>query len=196
MRNQQGVVLIVSLVILLVVTLLGTVAMQGTGLEFKMANNSSERQRVFQATEAALRFAEKELVDRAYSAAELQAACPSGTATCFDDRCAGGLCFFGTFTSSAQSSCRPMAGVPSGTPVWFDTSANLNVWQTAGKYFNYKVDNLDIKYIVEFRCFVDAGPIATVLSDSGDTFFRITALGESSSGRLQVMLQSTYGVPK
>lgn len=55
---QRGAVLIVSLVILLVMTLLGVTAMQGTTLEEKMAGNLRQRNIAFQSAESALRASE------------------------------------------------------------------------------------------------------------------------------------------
>jgi len=60
-HSQQGVVLVVSLVILLVMTLIGISAMKVTGLEEKMAGNSRNMNLAFQAAESALREAEKAL---------------------------------------------------------------------------------------------------------------------------------------
>jgi len=60
-HSQQGVVLVVSLVILLVMTLIGISAMKVTGLEEKMAGNSRNMNIAFQSAESALREAEKAL---------------------------------------------------------------------------------------------------------------------------------------
>lgn len=51
---QQGVVLIVGLVLLLLMTLIGTTGMQSTSLEEKMAGNMRDRNLAFQAAESAL----------------------------------------------------------------------------------------------------------------------------------------------
>jgi type IV pilus assembly protein PilX len=56
--HQSGVVLIVSLIMLLLLTIIGTVGMQSTSLEEKMAGNSRDRNLAFQAAEAALRAGE------------------------------------------------------------------------------------------------------------------------------------------
>jgi type IV pilus assembly protein PilX len=57
-RRQQGAVLVVSLVFLLVITMLAVGSMQNTILEEKMAGNASDRNLAFQSTESALREAE------------------------------------------------------------------------------------------------------------------------------------------
>lgn len=54
-RSQQGFVLIVALVLLLVLTLLGLAASQSTSLEERMAGNERNQNLAFQAAEAGLR---------------------------------------------------------------------------------------------------------------------------------------------
>jgi len=58
-RNQQGAVLVVGLLILLLLTLIGTSAMQGTSMQERMSGNMRDRNLAFQAAEAALREAER-----------------------------------------------------------------------------------------------------------------------------------------
>ena len=55
---QRGSALIVSLVFLLVMTLIGVAAMQGTTQQESMANNARQRNLAFQSAEAALRAGE------------------------------------------------------------------------------------------------------------------------------------------
>ena len=62
MKNkQQGAVLAVSLIMLLVMTLLGISSLQGTTIEEKMAGNLMDRIRSFEAAESALREGEEQL---------------------------------------------------------------------------------------------------------------------------------------
>ncbi len=56
---QSGTVLVISLIMLLLLTLIGLTGMQTTGLEEKMAGNSRDRNRAFQAAESTLLEAEK-----------------------------------------------------------------------------------------------------------------------------------------
>ncbi len=81
--KQSGVVLVVSLVMLLLLTLIALTGMQTTGLEEKMVTNMRDNNIAFQAAEAALRDAEKDLL----------AGRPSITA--FDASCTNGLCYTG-----------------------------------------------------------------------------------------------------
>jgi type IV pilus assembly protein PilX len=59
--KQQGAVLIVGLVMLLLMTVVGLAAVRGSGLQEAMAGNMRDRNLSFQAAEAGLRAAEAEL---------------------------------------------------------------------------------------------------------------------------------------
>lgn len=58
-RQQRGMALFLSLVILLIITILGVSGLQTTTLEERMATNARDRDLAFQAAEAALRDAER-----------------------------------------------------------------------------------------------------------------------------------------
>jgi len=60
-KRQTGAVLVVSLVMLLLLTLISTTAMQTTSLEEKMAGNMRDKDLAFQAAESALKSAEASL---------------------------------------------------------------------------------------------------------------------------------------
>ncbi len=57
-KQQRGVVLVTGLIFLVILTLLGTTALQGTVLEEKMAGNLRDETLALQAAEAALRSGE------------------------------------------------------------------------------------------------------------------------------------------
>ncbi|MCD2449274.1 PilX N-terminal domain-containing pilus assembly protein [Methylicorpusculum oleiharenae] len=61
LKQQSGVVLVVSLIMLLLLTLVGVTGMQTTGLEEKMAGNMRDKNLAFQAAESALKVAEYSL---------------------------------------------------------------------------------------------------------------------------------------
>ena len=60
-HHQQGIALVVALILLVVMTLLGLSAMRSVTLEEKMAANTFDRSVSFQAAEAVLREAESKL---------------------------------------------------------------------------------------------------------------------------------------
>lgn len=83
-KQQSGVVLVISLIMLLLMTLIGVTAMQVTGLEEKMAGNSKDKNVAFQAAEAALRDAENDIKSTRVSGL-----------TGMTNTCASGLCYMG-----------------------------------------------------------------------------------------------------
>lgn len=56
-RNQRGVALVVSLLLLIIVAIVGLAAVRGTIMQQKMSSNAYDREQAFQAAEAALRVA-------------------------------------------------------------------------------------------------------------------------------------------
>lgn len=56
--SQQGVALVVAIILLIVITLMGLAAVRGTIMQQKMTSNFYDRQLAFQAAEAGLRQAE------------------------------------------------------------------------------------------------------------------------------------------
>ena len=59
--RQNGMVLVISLILLLVMTLLAIASMQGSTLQERMAGNAHNQQSAFQSAEAALRTGERYL---------------------------------------------------------------------------------------------------------------------------------------
>lgn len=59
--RERGAVLVISLIFLVILTLLGTLAASVTGLEERMAGNTRDRDLAFEAAEAAMRDAEYRL---------------------------------------------------------------------------------------------------------------------------------------
>lgn len=161
--RQRGVVLIVSLLILLVMTLIGVVAMNTTTLEERMAGNTRLRDLAFQAAEAALRDGE----------ADLQANEGSYRLN-FDAACDSGL-------------CQPATD---GTPVWDSISWNS---QTSVSYgHNTGASALtDVatqpRYILEIMPQSKKGG-----SEKNIQIYRVTSRATAENGNVVVMLQSTY----
>lgn len=65
--NQNGSVLLISLVVLLILTIVGVSAMRNTVMEEKMVGNMRDKGLSFQAAEATLRMAEKYIEDNIVS---------------------------------------------------------------------------------------------------------------------------------
>lgn len=75
-ERQGGAVLFISLIILIVMTIAGLAAMQGVGLDERMAGNLRDRTLAFEAAEAALREAE-DVLDGAGLGALPEASAPT-----------------------------------------------------------------------------------------------------------------------
>ncbi|MEH6550501.1 MAG: PilX N-terminal domain-containing pilus assembly protein [Pseudomonadales bacterium] len=203
--SQQGVALIVSLVILLVLTVAGVAAMQSNALQSKLATVGQERQRAFEGAEAALRLAERAVEEDPsgiYQNENHYNDCSSGL--CFDEVCSGGRCFQGCWdtvndptgctvvVNSDSSSCSSVGYSAAEREPWYDTT--LNVWSNAGKHGTITVPGLNtaVKYITEFRCFVPIDAAAEMSESNATPLYRVTVRSISNSGRAEVMLQSTY----
>lgn len=188
---QQGAVLIVSLVILLIVTLIGVASMRSSNLELKMAISARDRAVSFEAAEAALSVVESRL-NGAYSLVDLTSA--------FNEQCTGGLCFRGSFAYGDERGTCSIARQDNVKPVWAESA----VWQNAP---NEKisinpgesgtVEEIDVQYLVEFLCFVPRGDdnLADSTGSAGNhniPLYRVTVRSSGQGDRATVMLQSTY----
>lgn len=76
---QRGSALIIALVFLLIMTLIGTTAMQGTSQQENMAGNMRDRNLAFQAAEAALRAGERDALATANPLLPPQVPAPNNT---------------------------------------------------------------------------------------------------------------------
>ena len=190
MSKQRGAVLLASLLILLVMTMLGVTSMESGGLQMKMTSNTRERQIAFETAEIVLATIEQEIQDFPFDSDQLQD-CVSGDADCFDDTCAGGLCFNGTFpVGSDFLSCGLEADDDGPTDYWEDDT----LWASAARHLTKNLPNVDNdpKYIIEFLCYVQPDESTALSATVGSPYFRITTLAESNGGKAEVMLQSTY----
>lgn len=121
-KQQNGAVLAVSLVILLLVTIIGVTATQVTGLEEKMSANMRDRNMAFQAAEAALRAGETFLT---------QATLPAFTAAGTN----------GLYTQGSTSAPGPNANWNNFNTVAYNYDANLLA--TAPRYFIQRLPNVE-----------------------------------------------------
>ncbi|MEJ2645875.1 MAG: PilX N-terminal domain-containing pilus assembly protein [Gammaproteobacteria bacterium] len=174
-RRQCGAVLVVSLLILLVMTIIGIVAMHTTTLEEKMAGNTRQRDLAFQAAEAALQDGETDLV--------------KNQPVSFDTSCTNGLCL--DVTTSATSSA-------SAAPYW-DSAGD---WANARNYGAYTgvaaLKGLPApKYLLEKMppAPVPGENLTNTSSYTGalpTQMYRVTSKATASNGNIVVELQSVY----
>lgn len=167
-HRQNGVVLVVALILLIIMTLLGLTAMRSSTLEERMAAHSYDRSLSFQAAEAALRIGETVAEAHAQSAPFA----PPATG------CSNGLCSIPVVTD---------------TPRWEDTA--FTGWQAVATADRVKSGSIEIapQYIVEylgnnFPC----RPEDPTTGSSDCKRYRVTAKADPGDGRATVVLQSVY----
>ncbi len=141
LHRQQGVALIVALVLLVLVTLVGLAAIRGTTMQQKMASNLYDREIAFQNTEAAMRAAEATIPG---NAAVIARNCGTGGVLCegnpFNDTnnplAAGAIITVPGGTGTGQYSASAVAAgqpqyVIENMGQWPDPNNNVGFNQTA-----------------------------------------------------------------
>lgn len=185
-RNQSGVVLFMSLVMLLIITILGLSSVQTTTLQERMARNARDTNLAFQATEAAIKDAET-LVETFNSLVDFGDDPRVNPSQCYNSPSAADGFYYerGYSCSSNWSSTR------------LDWSSGTGSIEAATAISNVAIQP---KYIVEHVKTVVADEDRLNLDNIGqDTgsgraqIFRITVFGTGGTDTAHVMIQSTYG---
>ena len=213
--HQQGVVLLMALVFLLILTVAGVSAMRLASVEERMTSNFTERNIAFQSAEAALIAAETRLQLGNFQQANFFSDGTCGGSDCFynedaanNPTCSNGLCFLGTFTSSTSCVLNPVtspsAEIYQSASLWNETStAYQEVDVTPVGTETSPTDTVNpARYIIEFRCFAVKDPL-NITGDQYDTvnqynatywepYYRITAMGYGRNETTRIMLQSTF----
>lgn len=162
---QRGVALIISLILLLVMSLLGVAAIRGVAMEERMAGQTYDRSLAFQATEAALRGAEKLIETKPADPSAAGCAVVSGLKLC----------------------STPLA---SDTPRW--TSSSFTGWQDAATVGSGSLA-VTPQYFVEFLGTGFPCDPSDNINNLNCKRYRVTARSrDNSDGRASVMLQSVY----
>lgn len=185
-RHQQGMILVVGLIFLVVLTLLGISAMQGTLLQEKMTAYLRDREVAFEAAEAALRDAEADIMSgRVSGATGFVTGC--NTASLYK-----GLCLPSTTATpvwdtvdwGSTSSLSPTLSyaVLYGSMTSSSVSTNLPGVSTASRYIIEVLPNLRN---------IDLG----VENAARKYQYRITARGYGANPNTVVTLQSLYRLP-
>ena len=183
-HNQQGALLILTLVILLVVSMLGMSTIDTSGLEMKMSSNSRTQQLAFEAAEYTLSWVENDIAVAGYfsPASITNVGC---TAICFSPACSNGYCFGGA-NPEHWDNCT----VGSGDEPYEDGA----LWADgSGKYKLLDIPNSDVvaKYIVEFGCYTRLSSASEKSEFNFTPMYRITAYTVSEGGKARAMLRST-----
>jgi len=172
--NQRGVSLVVVLLFLVMLSILGTTAIQTSSLEEKMTGNERDRQIAFEAAEGALRDAEREI---------FQSLSPNSP---FVSGCVDGLCMPST------------TAVPQWEAVnWLSaTPRQYGAFTGAGAYPVTGLANTP-RYIIELLPKMaptsgNSAGLGARSSTTAGTPYRITAVGWGRRATTQVTLQSVY----
>lgn len=170
-RQNTGVALFISLVLLLLLTIIGVSAVQTTTLEVRMARNEHDSLLAFQAAESALRDAEAAL-DLVTSTVD------------FTDAGANGLW---TVADLGDPDRWTLGGVWDGGQS-APATTNIDGVSTQPRYIVEHVASV----IREENAYQLEDPYGASNSDRIE-IFRVTARGVGGSANAVVLLQSTYG---
>ncbi len=168
---QQGVALIISLIMLIMMTILGLAAVRIGLFEEKMAANSRDQALAFQASEIALRDAETWLMSQATE--------PLPT------------------NDGSNRIWNPVSldSVIANAKSWWQESDRNAAWWTAnGEAYGQAVDNIRSSplTVIEYHQYIaDDLVIGHGNAASGRVFYRVTAKGTGGSDQSRVLLQST-----
>lgn len=168
-HRQQGISLFLVMVFLVILSILGVAVIQSSSLSARIAGNEADRTLAFQAAEAALRDAEKDIRGACTPATCRATPIAPETADIFQATCALGLCL-----PSAEG----------GTPVW-EVKDN---WTTANRVATYgrftgatalPVVSQQPQYLIEYF-------------KVGEAFiYRVSATGYGANSSTQVLLQTS-----
>lgn len=171
-NKQQGAVLVVSLILLLVMTMLGLSGMRTTTLEERMGGNTRNKETAFQAGEAVLREGESNLL--ALTAAPLATADGSTGVWLLD---------------------APDPDTTNAIAWWKESTRDAAWWSANALSYSDTLAGVSSgpRYLVEEAAFVsDSITQGQQLDESGKTFYRVTARATGGDDLARVLLQSTY----
>jgi type IV pilus assembly protein PilX len=168
-NKQQGAVLIVGLIIMLLLTIIGLAAVRSSGMQELMAGNMRDRNLAFQAAEAGLREAEAE-------AAKCKVF--DGTKACYEDL---------NSTTPVQTWSEQN---------WKDKSAVATVTLDLSKSPRFIIEKIKEEAAVAGSsggC-VELDPSCAESGSAKSRFFRVTSLGYGGTENSQVILQTTIKI--
>lgn len=175
--TQRGISLVIVMIFLVILSVLGVSAMQGSSLSSRVARNASDRSLAFQAAEAALKDAERDVKYLRFD----NSTCAPTITGCRAEKLRGGN---GFDASCPTGLCDP---TQISTPVWEDSTK----WASSGASVAYgtytgsaslPVVGQQPRYLVEYLPLGDT------------TVYRITAVGFGANTSSQVMLQTAVKV--
>lgn len=190
--REQGAVLAIGLIFLVVMTLLGVTAMSTTSLENKMAGNLKDWSLALQASEGGLRDAEIDIAttQRVSGMTNAVAGCQAVTSSANEK---DGQCT--SAPSDTQSIWNLIDWTDSASPQYYVKYGNKT---GAGTYAYIAAQGFATvpRYIIEpVNDHGKPGTSLVGLESNKTKTFRVTAVGYGGSTQASVMLQSTYVLP-
>jgi type IV pilus assembly protein PilX len=195
MQAQRGNTLLVSLLLLLILTLVAVGSIGGVSLGQRMATNYENRGVAFQAAEATLAEAERaaDLLSQGFDEGNFAAGCSGDD--CFTAVCNDGKCFNGTYSVGSVCNLDNTAVDPATVDATWTSNASSASVQ------NFPELTAAPRYIIEFRCYVQADPDSAASPSVPPPYdvdwaymYRISSLAQGANGGARVLLQSTYKV--
>lgn len=168
-RNQQGAVLVVVLVLLLVMTLLGLASLRGTVMEERMTANLRDRGLGFQSAEAALREAEALVLANGHA----------GFPAIGSGGCNGALC-------DTPDATQPERWLNAAGGYWTNTATSVGALAIAPQYF--------VEYMGEAPSWPKCDSEIPVHPLCLKPRYRVTARS-TAADRATVILQSNFAGP-
>lgn len=166
--------LIVSLIFLMVLTLIGVTAMQGTTLEERMARNTYDGERAFQAAEAAIREGEGWVMGiNPYDAPTPVSSCSSAPCDLWEQKAFG----------------------------YYPERQDATWWSNNARPYSHTISGLaqNPSFLVEYEAY---DPGVTVIDANersqriGPHFYRVTAAGFGASTSTERVIQTTVRIWK
>jgi type IV pilus assembly protein PilX len=186
--SQAGAALVTGLIFLVILTLLGITAMQTSTMEERMSGNARDRNIAFQAAEAALRDAERDIKCQKFDGSPAAATtlvrtnvgCISGM-TGADANCTDGLC---CVVKPPGLACVERTSVSPNKPVYIDFSLSAEPSVAYGTHTAApaitSLNQQPPRYLIE------------PFLKQGANYYRITARGYGFNANTQVTLQEVY----
>ncbi len=200
-RKENGAVLIVGMLFLIVLTLLVISLMRTSILEERMIANARDWNVAFQAAESALRDAEREIATgtRVVGLTGFVSGCSSSTDTRGAGLCLPNLCT----NTSASGDCLPIwidLATKQGDTGWISGASAGKSIAYAAAIPGYKAAATPItgvaaqpRYIIEVLSVPDAASLKPPPGQPSQKYvYRATAVGFGASASTRVMLQGTY----
>jgi type IV pilus assembly protein PilX len=194
-RHQRGAVLIVALLFLTILTILGVTAMTTTTYEERLAGNARDSSTAFQAAEAALRDARRDLNGIVVPTGFAPRNPPISGKTGFGDGTDvdNGSCGSSASAPQTLGLCRPYPynGI-TGTPPPFNNATLTNTvefgtFTGAPKLVGVRVQP---RYYIEIICLPQFG--SSLGDPSYCNFYRITGKGWGLNPNTQVTVQEVF----